>query len=249
MNRIKIQSLSENTLNKNETQFAQTGSIGRGRSEQSQFIPMHYEKNYAYPLIVWLHGDGDDHRQIQQVMPLISMRNYVAVAPSANTTADPWTQSPLSIDRAEQAVLHSIQTACLSYNIHSERIFLMGLASGGTMAFRIALRNPDLFGGVISIGGKFPVNQNPLAKLQAARDLPVFLAHGRDSNQYPTTELCENLKLLHCAGFSVTLRQYPCGDCMTNRMLRDSDGWIMEQVTGQTTESTQSNPYHFGEEN
>ena len=45
------------------------------------FAPMHYEPKYAYPLLVWLHGTGGDERQIMRIMPLISMQNYVAVAP------------------------------------------------------------------------------------------------------------------------------------------------------------------------
>ena len=42
---------------------------------------MHYAPGYAYPLIVWLHGSGSDERQLQRIMPLVSMQNYVAVAP------------------------------------------------------------------------------------------------------------------------------------------------------------------------
>src|SRR5437016_9189131 len=45
------------------------------------FTPLHYERNYAYPLIVWLHGPRDNERQVAQVMPLVSMRNYIAVGP------------------------------------------------------------------------------------------------------------------------------------------------------------------------
>src|SRR5688572_27524759 len=47
------------------------------------FTPMHYEPNYAYPLLVWLHGDHGDQQQLKRIMPLVSMRNYVAVAPRA----------------------------------------------------------------------------------------------------------------------------------------------------------------------
>ncbi|MGL4595288.1 MAG: alpha/beta hydrolase [Thermoguttaceae bacterium] len=45
------------------------------------FSPIHYEPGYSYPLLVWLHDTGDDERQVTRVMPQISMRNYVAVAP------------------------------------------------------------------------------------------------------------------------------------------------------------------------
>lgn len=45
------------------------------------FSPVHYESGYAYPLLVWLHDRGGDERQVMRIMPEISMRNYVAVAP------------------------------------------------------------------------------------------------------------------------------------------------------------------------
>lgn len=49
----------------------------------SLFSPLHYEPNYGYPLLVWLHGPRDDERQLTRIMPLVSLRNYVAVAPRA----------------------------------------------------------------------------------------------------------------------------------------------------------------------
>jgi phospholipase/carboxylesterase len=49
---------------------------------------MHYESNYAYPLIVWLHGANDDERQLKRIMPFISLRNYVAVSPRGTLAAD-----------------------------------------------------------------------------------------------------------------------------------------------------------------
>jgi phospholipase/carboxylesterase len=50
-------------------------------SDYVLFSPMHYEPGYAYPLLIWLHGPGNDERQIMKMMPLISMRNYVGIAP------------------------------------------------------------------------------------------------------------------------------------------------------------------------
>ena len=47
----------------------------------ASFAPQHYESGYSYPLLVWLHGPGCDERQLLRIMPQISMRNYVAIAP------------------------------------------------------------------------------------------------------------------------------------------------------------------------
>ena len=52
------------------------------------FAPLHYESNYAYPLIVWLHGANDDERQLKRIMPFVSLRNYVAVSPRGTVAAD-----------------------------------------------------------------------------------------------------------------------------------------------------------------
>jgi hypothetical protein len=37
-----------------------------------------------------------------------------------------------------------------------------------------------------------------------------------------------DLRLLHCAGFSLALRLYPEGDELTTVMLSDVNRWIME---------------------
>ena len=39
------------------------------------------------------------------------------------------------------------------------------------------------------------------------------------------------LRLFHAAGLSIVLRQYPCGQELTEQMLRDVDRWIIEQIT------------------
>ncbi|MCL2348313.1 MAG: hypothetical protein FWC50_08635 [Planctomycetaceae bacterium] len=63
------------------------------------FAPMHYEPGYAYPLIVWLHGNGTaGERQLMKIMPIISMRNYVAVAPQGICSEE---TSPVVLPRCE----------------------------------------------------------------------------------------------------------------------------------------------------
>jgi phospholipase/carboxylesterase len=204
------------------------------------FAPLHYEPGYAYPLIVWLHGRGGDERQLQRVMPLVSMRNYVAVAPRgisqpnevghARESYD-WIQSEDNIQRAEQLVFDCIEMACQKFHISPRRIFLTGFDHGGTMAMRIAMNHPSRFAGVISLCGPFPTGHNPFGNLIEIRKLGIFFAAGRSSLEYPATQVCEDLRLLHTAGLSITLRQYPCGHELMPQMLTDVDRWIIEQIT------------------
>ena len=83
-----------------------------------------------------------------------------------------------------------------------ERVFIAGYQCGGTMALRVAMACPQMFGGALSIGGAFPGGQSPLAKLAQIRKLPLFLAHCRDSATYTVDTVCDELRLFHSAGLA-----------------------------------------------
>jgi phospholipase/carboxylesterase len=211
----------------------------RGENPCAFFAPQHYESNYAYPLLIWLHGPGDDENHLKRIMPLVSMRNYVGASLRGTVEVDgnrgrpgfSWSQARSHVALAEQRVLDVIDMAQDRYNLAPRRVFLAGFDVGGTMAFRLAMSNPERFAGVLSLGGEFPSGRMPLLRLSEARRVPIFLACGRESQKLPTTTVCENLKLFHSAGMHVALRQYPCGHQMSPLMLADMDRWMMEQVT------------------
>ena len=208
------------------------------------FVPHHYEPTYDYPLLAWLHGPGDDERQLKQIMPHVSLRNYVAVCPRGCSSPLPgepgfrWSQNAPAIEAAEQRILESIDTACTRYRIATEHVFLAGFQCGGTMALRVGLQHPERFAGIASIGGPFPEGLAPLARLRQIRGLPLFIAQGRDSLEYPLQQSCEELHLFHAASLHVTLRQYPVADDLTTAMLSDLNTWMMERVTGVSQETS-----------
>ena len=101
-----------------------------------------------------------------------------------------------------------------------------------TMALRIALSCPERFAGAIACCGSFPEGHAPLARLNELRQLPIFLAHGRESQVYTVDQACDHLRLFHAAGMSVSLRQYPGGDYLDTQILHDLDVWMMDIVNG-----------------
>lgn len=199
------------------------------------FVPLHYAKNYSYPLIVWLHNNGDDPQQIHRVMPKLSLQNYVAIAPSGSVgnrhTGFYWEQDTDSIEYATEAVIQSIDYAKARTNIDSNRIFVAGYGDAGTMAYRVALTHPEIItGGVASLNGPLPQGHAPLGRWGVSRNVDVFWAHCRKSDAFDQETLCQQLRLLHVAGFSVTLRQYPGGDQLSAPALADLNRWIMEMI-------------------
>jgi phospholipase/carboxylesterase len=249
MNRIQASpsTISANPLPKSPQLAAGKFAAEHAEAPVSVFAPLHYERNYAYPLIIWLHGPHDDERQLRRIMPLISLRNYVAASPrgtvdyalassaeKASAAGFGWSQDDAHLLAAESHVFAALKLAHRKFNVAPARVFLAGFACGGTMALRLALDHPDVFAGAASFAGAFPEGNRPLARIEEARKLKLMLATGRDGSDYPPEQVCRHLRLFHTAGMSVSLRQYPCGDDLTTTMLADLDRWIMEQVTTPT---------------
>lgn len=203
------------------------------------FGPERYEPRYAYPLVVWLHSCGSSERELEAVMPELSLQNYVACAPrgpiccNEEGTKYRWGRSATSAAIAEELVFDAIETAKTQFSIADERIFLAGFSGGATMAWRIALRYPKRFAGVVAICGEFPQGCQSLTNIEAARELPSLWMYGAESNRCGITQVCESLPLLHAAKLGVDIRQYPCADELLNNMLADTNGWLMERVTNQ----------------
>jgi phospholipase/carboxylesterase len=200
------------------------------------FAPLHYEANYAYPLLVWLHGPDDSEGQLKRIMPLVSMRNFVGAAPRGTALIRTqrrqhyvWRDTPADVAMAEQQVFECVAAAQSKFNLHPRRVFLAGFDCGGSMAFRLAMLHPDRFLGVMSLGGPFP-GGTCLRRLAEARRMNVLICAGATSEHYPADRVCEDLRLLHCAGMQITLRHYPCGHFITPDMLADMNRWMMDLV-------------------
>lgn len=219
----------------------------------SCFAPMHYESGYAYPLIVWLHGPGSNEDELSQVMPLISTRNHVAIAPRGTQQVEggfglySWDDSADGIAEAGERVADCIAIATERFNIHPDRIFIAGHSSGGTMAHRLGIEFPEQFAGAISLGGEVPRGSHLLKNINQARQLPLMLAVSpaeendieSDPTSYSIKRIMDDVRFLHCAGLSLSLQLYPEGDELTTLMFKDLNSWVMEHFcpTSTTTAS------------
>ena len=201
------------------------------------FAPMHHEPGYAYPLIVWMHGDGEDERQLMRVMPMLSLRNYVAIALRGSVMYEKSVQAKRGFywpreayDETLAGVLECLETVKQRYRISEKRIYLAGSGGGGTMALRLAFKNPCFFAGVASLDGPIPDDGMLLEHLKELRKVRIMIGLSRSSEKYPVAEVCEHLPMLHAAGLAVTVRNYPTAGTLQTDMLRDVDRWIMGSI-------------------
>ena len=208
------------------------------RSPQTFFVPIHYEANYKYPLIVWLHSDGFNENQVDHVMPHVSTRNYLATGVRGTRAADSvghrfdWHNSVSAVDAAHEKVLCAIDEVADRYAVHSSRIILAGYQTGGTMAMRIAMRDPERFAAVVSLGGRMPQGGHTFANLDAIREraLPMLWQWGGDNPNYSQESLTEDIRQAMLLKAKVEIRQYNDDDEMNTAALSDLNDWIMSRV-------------------
>jgi phospholipase/carboxylesterase len=202
------------------------------------FVPENYEPNYAYPLIVWLHESGRSERDIVEVLPMISMRNYLGLALRGTARASDDTGAAFNWSRTKNASLAfeeqlraSVRQMRRDFHIHTERVFLVGAGEGGTMAWDLFLTRPHWFAGVAALGGRFPWGRRPLRQF---RDLngKHALVVAESQNSASRAQAKEAGRLLYAAGMEVAVRAPAAGRASSAPLLRQVDRWIMRAIGG-----------------
>ncbi len=203
------------------------------------FLPVGYEPNYPYPLLVFFHGHGGDEEQVLRLAPRLSRRNYVSIAlrgpEGAGDSADGragygWGADDPCGTAVEEYVLRAVEQTRRSFHVHSERVYLAGFCEGATVAYRLGLAFPERFAGVLALNGAMPRRGCPLLRLTALRSLRVFIGHGIANAVVPLTMARRDQRLLYTAGLDVEMHTYPTTHRIHGDMLRDVNRWVMGHV-------------------
>lgn len=172
------------------------------------FIPERYEPGYDYPLVVWLHSDASCELELDHVMLALSSRNYVGVAPRANVECRGsgrrfrWGASNTDCAAAEDLVWDSVQAVASRLSVNTNKIFLAGFGSGGSMAQWIGLKYSKQIAGVVSLSGSFPTAPTVLSNWKRARDLQVLFAQRQGSTLCSEDELLRAVCISHQSGLA-----------------------------------------------
>jgi phospholipase/carboxylesterase len=203
------------------------------------FLPTGYEPNYAYPLVVFFHGQGGSEEQILKLAPRLSRRNYICIGLRGPQLLEPrfdgrvgygWGAPGQHDTLIEEYVLRAVEQTRRHYHVHSERIFLAGVCEGATLAYRLGMLFPDRFAGIVSLNGAMARLGRPLLRLPEVRKLDVFIGHGIANALVPLTMAEANGRLLYTAGLDVRMRTYAATHRLHPDMLRDVNRWIIDSI-------------------
>jgi phospholipase/carboxylesterase len=203
------------------------------------FLPVGYEPNYPYPLLVFLHDHGGNEEQVLRLAPRLSRRNYICIslrgpqplpARADGRPAFTWGADGQLDALVEDYVLGAVEQTRRFCHVHSERIYLAGFREGATLAYRLGLIHPGRFAGVVALNGCMPRRDRPLLRLPELRGLRVLIGHGLANAVVPLALARDDARLLYTAGLDVRLRTYPATHRIHPDMLRDINHWVMGHI-------------------
>ena len=116
------------------------------------------DRNKEWPLIVFLHGSGDQDYDSQWVLsvglPAVLLLEeepddfgFVVLTPQANALQSWW--SPGQLELLDGVVSSALET----YLVDPDRVYVTGLSMGGYGSWWLATTYPDRYAAVLSISG------------------------------------------------------------------------------------------------
>ncbi|NKF21053.1 alpha/beta hydrolase [Solimonas marina] len=163
----------------------------------------------ARAAVVWLHGLGADGNDFIPIVPELDLPRDAGVrfvfphAPVRPVTLNAGMPMRAWYDlydldkdgpedetgiRTSAARIRGYLEAQLAAGIAAERLVLAGFSQGGAMTLHTGLRLPQAIGGLIALSAYLPLHQSFDAEASdAARKIPLLIAHGRHDPIVPCT--------------------------------------------------------------
>jgi phospholipase/carboxylesterase len=111
-------------------------------------------------------------------------------------------------------------------------IVLAGFSQGGAIALHTALRHPTRLAGVLALSTYLPLADTLADEASAAnRDVPIFMAHGRDDPVIPCDFAFKSCEQLKAAGYPVRWEQYFVEHGIVMEEVRDIELWLAQVLT------------------
>ncbi|MBM3971208.1 MAG: hypothetical protein FJ302_15325 [Planctomycetes bacterium] len=209
--------------------------------ESPVHLPPHYEPNYAYPLIVWLHDAEWTARELLDLIPRISPQNYLGLAVEGLTPTNRFAAGPMSpagsldpLDALLETLKDVVPQMRREFHVHSERIYLAGFGDQALVALRMLLRRPEWFSGALAFGVRNTKLESALKNYDELRGKRVFLSAGVRDTRCSMPDVTSLGRLLRSFGMQAVLRAYDSSDSPTPKMLSDVDHWLMNGVCEST---------------
>lgn len=201
--------------------------------------PENYDAQQKYPLVILLHGYGAHMYDLSSLTPTIDPQRFIYACPNGPIEVDfgmgqfgyswrPPRDASSSIDAGtiEKMVEDFFEEVMTEHQVPKGHALLFGFSQGGGMTYRLGLRQPKLFAGLVVLGSSLP--DDVKTNLSSERKLPIFIGHGI----YDNIERAQQARAsLEERGYPLTYHEYPIGHEITQHILDDLVPWIHSVLT------------------
>lgn len=172
-------------------------------------LPKDYDPTKKYPLLVFLHGSGQDDQGLLKMAR--SGGQFIEIAPFARDMYNCYDSV-----NSQNDILEAIDDAALHFSVDRNKIIIGGFSMGGYGALRTCYEHPELYKGIAVFAGHPDLANDWLGAghpdflndkfLADFTKTPVFIYHGRKDGALPVSKAEELIAKLKSNGVSVTAR-------------------------------------------
>ena len=146
-------------------------------------VPKGLQAGKKYPLIVFLHGSGQDDRDLSGTGLRTLDTGYLVIAPNGRGTSNFYTA-----DHAQEDIEEAVEDAIRNYPVDTSRIVLTGFSMGGYGVYRTFFEHPSRYRALAVFSGPPRILWESSAKGQPDfledrylipfKGMPMFVFHG-----------------------------------------------------------------------
>jgi len=109
-------------------------------------------------------------------------------------------------------ILRAVDTLKRKYNIDESRIYITGISDGGTGAYYMALKEPNVWSSYLPLNGSLAVLRNPDTGADGEMhgnnlvNAPLYIVNGEHDQLYPVAQVEPHIAWLKRMGVNVTFR-------------------------------------------
>lgn len=204
--------------------------------------PEGFEPAAGFPLVVLLHGFGANMYDLAGLAPSIDPSGYVYAFPNAPYSLDfgggatgySWSLGRPGMPEPPPAGGPSVEELLDGFfaellertGAQRGRVVLGGFSQGGGLALRYGLPRPESFAGLAVLSGFFRDFDAVRARLPAAREQAIFLAHGRYDPLVGLALALEMKAFLEGLGYHPAYHEYDMAHEVSRQELADLSSWL-----------------------
>jgi len=199
--------------------------------------------------IIRLHGLGADGHDFEPIVPELSLPPATAVrfvfphAPIQAVTINGGARMRAWYDighdgrqdaagiRASQSRVEALIARERGRGVAAHRIVLAGFSQGGAIALQTGLRHPERLAGILALSTYLPLADTLEKEASAAaRDVPVFMAHGVEDPLIPLARAAQSRDRLTALGNRVEWHEYPMPHSVCGEEIHDIGVWLQRTL-------------------